>query len=172
MVAAAADRIPLVCWPGAQVRRYRGRLYAQPPHTVAIRTGEWQTSVERTWALDAARHLELVADTGRGLSQARLPATLRVVTRFDGAQFRPAGAAHRRPLRKWFQDRGVLPWHRDDIPLLCCDDEIVAIADLSCADGYAAGPGEPSWRIHWHGRTPLTQDEALAINWRGTPPFD
>jgi tRNA(Ile)-lysidine synthase len=100
-----------------------------------------------------------------------LPAELRVVARVDGAEFRPAGGAHRRPLRKWFQDQGVLPWRRDALPLLCCAGQIVAIADISCAAEFAAQPDEPSWCIRWHGRPPVTEADVLAFNWPEHPPI-
>ena len=65
----------------------------------------------------------------------------------------------------------MLPWRRASIPLLCADGEIVAIGDLACAGRFAAQPGEPSWRVVWHGRPLLTEAEALAFNWRDHPPF-
>jgi hypothetical protein len=75
-------------------------------------------------------------------------------------------------LRKWFQDRGVLPWRRDALPLLCAGGEIVAIADLSCAEAFAAQPDEPSWCVCWTGRPRVTEDEMLAYNWPEHPPID
>jgi tRNA(Ile)-lysidine synthase len=172
MIAAAPDRIPEVCWPGAVVRRYRGHLYADSPSDRPVVGGEWRAPDAQAWPLEEGGRLELVADVGRGLSRARTPARLRVAGRYEGAEFRPNGGAHRRPLRKWFQDQGVLPWHRDSIPLLCHDDEILACGDLSCAAGYAALPDEPSWCIRWHGRPLLTEAEAHAGNWRETPSID
>jgi len=172
VIAAAPDRIPEVRWPGAIVRRYRGHLYAESPCDGRVAGGEWRVADAQVWPLAEGARLELVADVGRGLSRARTPPQLRVAGRYEGAQFRPSGGAHHRPLRKWFQDRGVLPWRRDSIPLLCRDDEIVAIGDLSCAADYAALPDEPSWCIHWHGRPLLTESEAHSGNWPGTPSID
>jgi tRNA(Ile)-lysidine synthase len=83
-----------------------------------------------------------------------------VISRPAGAQFRPAGAGHRRPLRKWLQERGVLPWRRDRLPVVSADGEVVAIGDLAYGGTLAAGPEEDSWRIVWHGRPALTEDEA------------
>jgi tRNA(Ile)-lysidine synthase len=171
MSVAAADRIPVVRWPGAIVRRYRQRLYAEVPVAGGLASGDWRVGSAAEWPLPQGARLELVAGTGLGLSRERLPPTLRVTARGEGADFRPAGGSHRRPLRKWFQDRGVLPWRRDSIPLLCADGEIVAIADISCAAPYAAGPDEPSWRIRWHGRPLLTEGEVLAFNWPDHPPI-
>jgi len=172
MTAAAADRIPVVDWPGAVVRRYRDRLYAEPARVTKFAQGAWRTADSRVWPLGAGASLELVSERGRGLSRERLPTELQVVARMDGAGFRAQGGAHRRPLRKWFQDRGVLPWRREALPLLCVADQIVAIADLSCAAEFAARPEEPSWCVRWHGRPPVTEAEVLALNWPEHPPID
>lgn len=172
MRVAAPDRTPMVRWPGVAVRRYRDRLYADATAPGDAAAGEWCAEGEQCWSLGDGSRIELVAAVGDGLSRSRLPRPLRVARRVAGATFRPAGTAHRRPLRKWFQDRGVLPWRRDSIPLLCHGDRIVAVADISCAAEYAAQPDEPSWHVAWRGRPMLTESEALAANWRCTPPFD
>jgi tRNA(Ile)-lysidine synthase len=161
-LVAGANRIPETRWPGAVVRRYRGRLHA----AVASHDDRpWQPGSMRpgmAFDLGQAGRLELVAATGHGLSRERLPADLEVVPRPAGASFRPAGGTHRRELRKWLQERGVLPWQRERLPCLVAGGEIVAIGDLAYGAGLAAAPGEPSWRIAWHGRPLLTETEATA----------
>jgi len=171
MAVAAADRIPQVGWPGAVVRRYRGHLYGEAPQADRFVTGPWQPRGPHSFDLGGGAALELVADVGQGLSQARLPEVLDVVTRKEGDSFRPAAGAHRRPLRKWFQERGVLPWRRDAIPMLCSTRRIVAVADICCAAEFAAAADEPSWRVCWHGRPLLTEDETFAFNWPEHPPI-
>ncbi len=157
---AAADRVPETRWPGAVVRRYRGRLYAasgddpNAPPSGQLAPGE-------PLDLGALGRLELRASQGSGLSRTRLPAVLEVGARGAGAAFLPAGAASRRPLRKWLQERGVLPWLRPTLPLLSVAGRIVAVGDLACGGGLEAAPGEPSWTVVWHGRPLLTEREAL-----------
>ena len=111
-----------------------------------------------------------MADVGVGLSRARLPATLRVEIRSSGESFTPAGSAHRRPLRKWFQERDVLPWRRTEVPLIFADHHLVAVGDLGICAEYAAVPDEPSWRVVWHGRGIVTESDALRFDWQGDPP--
>jgi tRNA(Ile)-lysidine synthase len=171
LVVAAADRIPSVDWPGAAVRRYRGRLYASVRGLEPLRESEWQVDRTLRHALDASQALELVPGVGDGLSRARLPVLLSVAARADGAEFQPAGTAHRRPLRKWFQEQGVLPWERDRLPLLAAGGQIVAVGDISCAAAFAARPDEPSFRVVWHGRPAVTERDVLSFNWQGPPPI-
>ena len=73
---------------------------------------------------------------------------------------------------KWLQERGVLPWRRQDLPLLVdAEQRVVAIADLGRAAEFAAEPGEPSWRLTWHGRGIVTESDAFGFKWPGRPPI-
>jgi tRNA(Ile)-lysidine synthase len=161
MLAAGADRIPETRWPGAVVRRYRGRLHASAtPDGDSWQPGPWHRGTE--FDLGRAGRLELVAATGTGLSRARLGGELEVVQRPAGATFLPAGGSHRRELRKWLQEQGVLPWQRAQLPCVRHGPELVAIGDLAYGATLAAAPDEPSWRIVWHGRPILTEAEAVS----------
>jgi tRNA(Ile)-lysidine synthetase-like protein len=106
-----------------------------------------------------------VATTGDGLSRARLPERLSVRQRVGGESFVPAGGAHRRDLRKWLQERDVLPWRRGELPLLFAGDRLVAVADLGVAADFAARSDEPSWRIEWDGRGDVTLGDVFASKW-------
>ncbi len=162
VLAAAGDRVPKVCWPGVVVHRYRERLYAAAASTEARpwSPGAWQPG--QAFDLGWLGQLELRPAQGEGLSRASLTGPLAVEPRPSGGSFRPAGSAHHRPLRKWFQEHGVLPWLRSQMPIVAFDGEIVAIGDLACGGPLAAAPGEDSWRIAWHGRPPLTEAEMIA----------
>jgi tRNA(Ile)-lysidine synthase len=173
MAAAAPDRLPETRWPGAVVRRYRDHLYASAPdpHADAVVDGEWLPGADRPYAWSAASGLALVPDTGVGLSRERLPARL-VVRRRQGSEvFVPSGGAHRRDLRKWLQERDVLPWRRHDLPLLFVDGQLAAVADLGVAAGFAARSDEPSWRIAWSGRGDVTAGDVRASKWPLHPPI-
>jgi tRNA(Ile)-lysidine synthase len=162
VLTAAGDRVPRVCWPGVVVHRYRERLYAAAASS-QLRPwspGAWQPG--QAFDLGWLGQLELRPAHGEGLSRARLKGPLAVESRPSGGSFRPAGSAHHRPLRKWLQERGVLPWLRSQLPIVAFDGEIVAIGDLACGGALAAAPGEDSWRVAWHGRPPLTEAEMIA----------
>jgi tRNA(Ile)-lysidine synthase len=160
VLRAAADRNPESRWPGVVVRRYRERLYAEPADAggAAWLPGEWRAG--EVFDLGALGHLELRPTSGPGLSLRRLAAPLEVLPRPTGGSFRPAGAPQHRPLRKWLQERGVLPWRRVGLPVICAGGEIVAVGDLGCGGGLEAAPGEPAWRVAWHDRPVLTEAEA------------
>ena len=161
MLEAADDRVPRVNWPGAVVHRYRHHLHAlgAAEDAATIAGGSWP--VESAFDLGSLGRLTLKPATGVGLRREGLPSVLRVDSRTGGEVFRPAGSAHRRPLRKWLQERGILPWRREQLPLVRAGEEIAAIGDIAYGASYAAGAGEPSWRIAWEGRPALTESEAM-----------
>jgi tRNA(Ile)-lysidine synthase len=166
MTVAAADRIPETRWPGAVVRRYRGHLLASGHGSpFEAREGEWPLSAGEPYRWSTASRLVLAAATGDGLSRARLPERLSVRRRVGGESFMPAGGAHRRDLRKWLQERDVLPWRRGELPLLFAGDRLLAVADLGVATDFAARSDEPSWRIEWAGRGDVTLGDVFASKW-------
>lgn len=170
---AAPDRIPQTSWPGATVRRYREYLHAagQPVDGPRGAPLEWPRpeSTALPWGDGSLR---LVPDEGGGLRRSSLPATLRVMLRAGGEAFVPSAGACRRPLRKWLQEHGVLPWRRADLPLLLDPEgRLVAVADLAIGADFRAGPGEPSWRVQWDGRGAVTESDAFDLRWPVDPPI-
>ena len=156
---AADDRVPCARWADARVYRYRGRLYAERARPRPAPARLLLAAAATT--LPVAQGLELRAAVGRGLSRARLPGSLELRPRSGGERFRPVGCAHRRPLRKWLQERGVLPWLRDHVPLLYAGETLVYVGDLACSAEFAAREGEDSWQLCWRDRPVLTEAEAL-----------
>ncbi|HEX6549795.1 MAG TPA: tRNA lysidine(34) synthetase TilS [Gammaproteobacteria bacterium] len=148
VLAARPDRVPCVNWPGAELRRYHDRLYAEPPLAALpgpflLRAGEC-----RELGPGLGRLGLLPADTGIR-AEACPDEGLQVVFRAGGEQCRPAGRTHHRPLKKWLQELGVLPWKRACLPLLKRDNELVAVAGLFTCEPWQAESGKPALRVVW-----------------------
>lgn len=171
MTIAAADRIPETRWPGVVVRRYRGRLHADAAGEVDSHEGSWPTAGGATHAWSAGSSIALLPDVGVGLSRERLPGRVDVRRRTGGEVFLPAAGEHHRPLRKWLQEHDVLPWRRQDLPLLFAGDRLIAVADLGVAAEFAARSDEPSWRIAWNRRGAVTEADVLSSKWPADPPI-
>jgi tRNA(Ile)-lysidine synthase len=171
MTIAAADRIPETRWPGVVVRRYRGRLHADVAGAIAPNEGSWPTAGGETYVWSGGSTLVLLPDVGAGLSREHLPGRIDVRRRTGGEAFLPAGGAHHRPLRKWLQEHDVLPWRRENLPLLYAGDRLIAVADLGVAAEFAARSDEPSWRISWSGRGAVTEADVLSSQWPAHPPI-
>ena len=153
---ARADRNPCVDWPGAEVRRYRRRLYAQVPLPPPPADFTLLPGAPRELGKDLGS-LKLVPATGEGIRAALLSSHgLQVAFRSGGESCRPAGRHHQRPLKKWLQDLHVLPWLRSSLPLLYADGRLLAVAGLFVCEPYAARAGEAGLRVDWLGHPPLT----------------
>lgn len=149
VLAAGADRNPRLAWPGAELRRYRDRLYAlaPPPAHDPGRVLPW-SDPGRPLDLPGGGRLELCPATGAGLRAAALAGrALTVRFRRGGERFRPAGRRHGQELKKLLQEAGVPPWERSRLPLLYVDDDLAVVGELWVAATLAAAAGEAGLRL-------------------------
>lgn len=149
LLTARADAMPVVAWPGAEVRRYGGALYACAPLPVhdAGRVIRWQPG--HSLDLDVGQ-LQATPAQGRGMSAERcVDARVEVRFRQGGERFRPAGRGHSIVLKKLLQMNRVPPWLRDRIPLVYVDGELAAVAGFGVAESYAVDEGRRGWLLRW-----------------------
>ncbi len=153
LLPARDDAAPRVRWPGAEARRYRGRLYllaagaerGLPPTTLL--------TPERGIELGAqAGRLALAATAGGGIAPPTATRGLAIRYREGGEALRPAGGDSRRALKKLLQESGIVPWMRPRIPLLYAGDTLVAVGDLWIAHDHFAASG---YAVCWHDKPTL-----------------
>lgn len=151
------DSKPLVAWSGWEVRRYRDELIlaqtclAQPfPDSIPWRD-------RQTLQLPNGLGV-LTASIGKsGIAKSRWQkADVEIRFRTGGERCQPAGQAHHRPLKKLFQEWGVPPWDRKQIPLVYVDGALALIPGRLICEGFAAAAGEEGVQIHWQ-RTPSSE---------------
>lgn len=158
---ARRDAQPRVDWPGVEVRRYRGRLFAAPTSLPARAPAPPGTgspgSLRWNWRRRAVLplgpglgRLELRRDPRGPLDASRLPATLQVGWRAGGERLRTEPGGPRRAVKELLRSAGVLPWMRGLVPLVQATDRLVAVADLAVEADYLAAPGCRSrCRLQW-----------------------
>jgi tRNA(Ile)-lysidine synthase len=151
MLVARDDAEPCVTWPGAELRRFRGHLFAMQP------LPELPPDIDIEWppqplSIAGLGELRALPVNGAGLRGDR---HYRVRNRRGGERCRPLGRAHSQTLKKLLQEHDIKPWLRDRLPLIYCGDEIAAVADLWICEGYRAASHEDGWRIEW--RPPRSQ---------------
>lgn len=149
LVPARDDAMPVVRWPGAEVRRHRDTLHALSPlagHDPG-RVLPWVPGevLELPHGV-----LRATLTEGRGLRAATLGGA-RVEVRFrrGGERFRPAGRRHSTTLKKLLQASDMPPWLRERVPLVYVDDELAAVAGMWVAEAHGVAPGDSGWELHW-----------------------
>ena len=121
-----------ISWGGVSLRVYQQRLYCLPQQLP-----QSQLSMESGGSSVCGPRLK------RDLPD------LHIRYRQGGERCKPAGRAHSQTLKKLLQDYGLEPWLRDQVPLVCSGDEIVAVGDLWVCEGYAAAAEEEGLTLTW-----------------------
>lgn len=148
LMPARPDAEPLVEWPGVKVRRYRDCIYLQAELVEMAPPPEPVLGPEnRKLELGSLGNLRMVDGSARGIRAELLAAGLHVRFRTGGEEIRPIGHQRTHKLKKLLQQKAVVPWMRDKIPLLYAAGKLVAVADLWVA---AEAADECGQGVEWH----------------------
>jgi len=143
---ALEDSMPVVAWPGAEVRIWDGRLHAMPP--LASPPGDWHAKWNGA-PLALPRHCGELRLEAMDSASAPLDPPLTVRFRRGGERIKPAADPHTRELRDLFQQARMPPWMRVRCPLIYENDELIAVADLWISGRGKAILDERDARPHW-----------------------
>lgn len=132
VLPAAWDSTPCVTWKGAELRRYRDCLYLMPPlsshdskQVLAWKPGDvlilshLGITIEKT----------IFEQCGVDFKKHSGPFTIRF--RQGGETCLFPGSQQHRSLKHFFQDRGIPPWQRDRIPLLCEEETVIGVVIMT-----------------------------------------
>ena len=151
VVNSRQQAMPCVSWHGAEVRRYRGYIYAASP------LGEHDSEKIVSWDLErrlsvAYGSLKARRGTGNGI-RADLCPNNRVEIRYrhGGETIQPAGRTYHHALKKLLQENAVLPWLRNRIPLLYVDGKFAAVPGMWIDAGFVGSDTEECWQLEWEG---------------------
>ena len=127
LLTAKADAMPLVAWPGAELRRFAGKLYLIPPLTThdVSQVLEWPAT-QPSLTIES---LELTLQ--RSELTIASDQDLQIRFRQGGESIRLANNTHHTTLKKLFQQYGVPPWQRNRLPLLYREGELIEIVGLT-----------------------------------------
>jgi len=92
----------------------------------------------------------IISETEEGIPK-KIWDKAEVVIKFrQGAEkIRLHGREGRHSLKKLYQERGIPPWQRNNIPLVYLDNNLASIADLWRSADYFSDKGEKCYRIEW-----------------------
>ncbi len=150
VVEARVDASPQLVTSCGEIRRFEGSLYLLREAPLAIPEPQL---LNWPGAWPVGSHTLTLARVEQG-AQLRLPRDGELVTlRFAVAgslRTQPVGRAGSRPLKRLWQEYGVAPWLRDQIPLLFYGETLVAAVGLFiCQAGCAEG--ESGLQLIWQG---------------------
>lgn len=137
---AAIDQTPLVSWAGIEVRRYQDDLYLMLPLSKHDSTEVIHCNGLEPIHLATGDTLIWQTSCGEGLSSKVMSSSHKLIIRFrqGGEQIKLAGQQQHKSLKHLFQQWQIPTWQRDRIPLLFCDDVLIAVVGYGYAEGYAA----------------------------------
>ncbi|MHB8743269.1 MAG: tRNA lysidine(34) synthetase TilS [Sulfuricaulis sp.] len=142
------SRQALVCWPEAEIWRYRDELMALKPHATTDSALKMSWNLRETLVIPGVGLLRAVAVHGDGLSQERVGKSPLVVgLRQGGEVCQLPGRSHHHKLKKLLQETSVPPWERHRLPLIYVDDELAAVGDRWVCEPYAARANEAGWKL-------------------------
>jgi tRNA(Ile)-lysidine synthase len=154
LIPAREDAQPLVAWPGAEIRRYRDRLYVLGEVSPVEALAATELTVDGGW-LDLGRgrgQLRLEAGVAGGIDSETALHGLSLRFRKGGEEFCPARRKRTHKLKKLLQEDGVVPWMRQRIPLLYSGENLVAVGDLWIAAEASRTNG---YGVKWRNRPAL-----------------
>ena len=154
LVCARADAQPLVQWAGAEARRFRQHLFLMRPlpEKVTGKVALLRADKRPVSPGELLGQLMLKPTDQAGIDPSIVRDGLAIRFREGGESIRPLHNRHTKTLRNLLQERAVVPWMRDRIPLLYAGDELVAVADLWVSADHAKPHG---YRVDWTDRPPL-----------------
>ncbi|NOQ93368.1 MAG: tRNA lysidine(34) synthetase TilS [Methylophaga sp.] len=139
---AKQDSTPLVSWSGVEVRRYQDYLYFMSPLSQHDNKKVLKVNCSQEFSLDDGRCIEWVETKGQGIAKDSLSGKVTVRFRQGGERIKPQGEAHHKSVKHLFQQWSVPPWQRDRIPLIFCDDKLVAVIGYCIDDLYSVSDGQ------------------------------
>jgi tRNA(Ile)-lysidine synthase len=150
VLACREDGCPLVQWPGAELRRYRHRLFIMSPLSIHDPAQRVIWHPPQPLSLDSAGGmLSAQPVTANGWRIPDSAARVEVRFRRGGETLQPAGRSHHHRLGHLFQEWGVPPWERDRIPLVHVDGQLAAVAGRCVAAPFAVREGQSGYALQW-----------------------
>ncbi len=140
-------------WGDHVIRRFNGRLYFLNKYEVipfaAPEDISW--SINQPIDLDhPIGSLETGIADGNGVSLDKCSEHLQIKFRKGGEKISFSAQKKSKTLKDFFNERKILPWARDKIPLIYDDQHLICIGDFWINEDFLAKESERSFIIQWN----------------------
>ena len=150
VINARVDRQPLVQWSDVQVRRYRKKIYFLSEYFQPKENNTEKIYLNGpNWQLGKGLGNLSLEKSDIGIKRSIAKEGFNVTFRAGGEKIKPLGSGYSRKVKKLFQEAAVVPWMRENIPLLFYEGNLIAVADMWLDKSYAADNG---YIIRWNER--------------------
>ncbi len=177
VIGAGEDKSPLVYWKRdsfhCEIRKYRGKIYLRdvsnshyklkqtsntPQHYLLSKKLLSKNAsleiIQNTYNNDRRCIIKLlpVQESGKQTGfnkQALLSKELIVSFRQGGERFRKTADAHSQQLKHWFQEQGIPPWEREQIPLIYWGEELIQVGNDIVNESLISDDNDNSLIICW-----------------------
>lgn len=142
---AAVDKMPLVVWDDAELRRYQDYLYFLQPQSEQDPTEQHFFSKTDDVLLFDGRQLSWLEVDKLGVSKALFEQGLRLSFRQGGEVIWLAGHSHHKSLKNLYQEWSVPPWERGRIPLLFQGNTLLVVMGYGFSQHCVLAEGEKGY---------------------------
>ncbi len=159
VIQAREDAMPVVSWRReaffCELRRYRDKLYLLNASPVIeqirnqILTEEQDVDLKGDNGSVKLLTADKTAQPGSFDREKLLGKKLTISFRKGGERFRRTARGQSRTLKHWFQEQGIPPWERDQIPLIFWGDELIQVGNVVVHDMQKKSAADDSCIIHW-----------------------
>ena len=151
LIFARQDAQPLIRWDGVIVRRYRDNLYLMSDKQISDLFPLPILGNELSLGPGMGK-LNFEISENIGLSRELFDKGLIVRRRTGGEKIIPYNQTHKRELKKLLQEKGIVPWMRNQLPLVYSGEDLVAVGDLWISKDAIS---EPGIKVRWIDRPEL-----------------
>jgi tRNA(Ile)-lysidine synthase len=152
VIAAEAQRDPVLQWQGVTFRRYRERLYCLESAALAVSLPStpivWPKG-SSSLTLNAEQCLHIHPASAGIDRQLWDKGVVTVQRRLGGEKIRLPGRAGMHCLKKLFQEAGIAPWLREQMPLLYIGGELAAVGELWVSAHVWSTDADRALRLTW-----------------------
>ena len=147
------EKTPEIKWSNFVIRRFNKRLYflnksvAMPFMQPDKITWSINQSIDLHYPIGS---LETDFRNGSGISLDKCSKNLQIKFRKGGEKISLGTKKKAKTLKDFFNEKKILPWTRDKIPLIYDDQHLICIGDFWINDDFIANKKERSFVIQWN----------------------
>lgn len=166
VVGANEQSVPLISTQGFEIRRYRDKLYCLPQAVIEIQQTKSWSNHQRLINIGNHQALRWIESPTGILAEHWHAAQIEIKFRSGGEKIRLYGRTGHHSLKKLFQEAGIPPWEREQMPLIYLNGCLAAVGDLwISAEFYAENP-TACVRVVWQRQEsdPKDNDEVALVD--------